>query len=263
MHRKNTYQTIDFTLLSSFPARASLATKISYIQHNIIKVLLKYNREANHVILLGRQVILVCRWPPYKMKWGNVCTLRVSSCCSLAITVHTSSGTPVMLTTEESDDGSEATSIHLVRLYVIFTVLQNRERVQMVDLCGSPWQAQSGITVSAQSGDNAPALGPCAVLLCSSNSSSALSWEEYSGPALTPHSGLFFWWEGHYISYSLNLIVFSHTYTCTTQHTHSERNSQFILSMVPHLFLQGALAPHSKSLQTAFFNTCPQQIIIA
>lgn len=201
MHRTNTYRTIDFTLLSSFPPRASLATKISYIQHNNTKVLLKYNREANHFILLVRQVILVCCWPRYKKKWGNVCTLRVSSCCSLAISVHTSSGTPVMLTREKSDVGSEATSIHLVRLYLIFLlcVTPGRKIIQMVGPCGLPWQAPSGITISVQSCDNAPALGPCAVLLCSTNSSSALSWEEYFGPALTPHSGPFIWGEGHYL----------------------------------------------------------------
>lgn len=191
MHRKNTYQTIDFTLLSSFPARASLATKISYIQHNNIKVLLKYNREADHVILLGRQVILVCRWPPYKMKWGNVCTLRVSSCCSHNCTHELRHTSHAHHRKHWWWEWSHFHTFGQAVYYIVLCFAPHRKIVQMVDLCGFPWQAQSGITISAQSCDNAPALGPCAVLLCSSNSSSALSWEEYSGPALTPHSGLF------------------------------------------------------------------------
>lgn len=207
-------------------------------------------------------MILVCFWPRYKTKWGNVCTLRVSSCCFLPITVHASSGTPVMLTTEMSGAESEATSIHFIRLYLIFllSITPGRKIVQMVGPCGLPWQAQSGITISVQSCDNAPALEPCAVLLCSANSSSALSWEEYSGPALTPHSGLFVWGEGHYIYYSISLhCLQSHLHMHNIRHTHSD-NSQSILSMVPQLFLQGAFAPKVCKLHSS--NSCPQQIII-
>lgn len=150
-----------------------------------------------------------------------------------------------MLTTDKSDVGSEATSKHLLRLYLIFLlrVTPGRKIVQMVGPCGLSWQAQSGIRISVQSCDIAPALGPCAVLLCSSNSSSAHSWEEYSGPALTPHSGLLIWREGHYIYYSLSLHCLQphlHLHILNTQHTHSDSNSQSILSMVPQLFLQGA-----------------------